>query len=60
MAEILPCKAVEEELERLRHELYQFVSGEPVRLGAAEVLPLSMKLDLLILEVQKAKKKCCQ
>jgi hypothetical protein len=29
-------------------------------LGAAEVLPLSMKLDLLILEMQRAKRKVCQ
>jgi|1185.fasta_scaffold1209474_2 hypothetical protein len=60
MAEMLQFKALEEEMERLRHELYQSVNGEPARLGAAEVLPLSMKLDLLIFEMQKAKKKRCQ
>jgi hypothetical protein len=60
MAETLQIRMLEEEMERLRLELYQSVNGEPTRLGAAEVLPLSMKLDLLILEMQRAKRKVCQ
>ncbi|MFC7442760.1 aspartyl-phosphate phosphatase Spo0E family protein [Laceyella putida] len=51
---------LEKEVERLRSELYQSVAGEPSRLSADHVLPLSKRLDVLIVEMQKAKQICCQ
>lgn len=50
-------KRLEEELERLRTELHCLVDGEPSRLLDSRVLPISRKLDLLIVELQKEKNK---
>lgn len=50
-------KRVEEELERFRSVLYQYVDGVPSRLANPETLPISMLLDDLIINVQKRKMK---
>lgn len=57
MAGTLRIKRLEAELELLRSELYQIVNGKPSRLKDSRVLPLSQKLDLLIIEIQREKKK---
>ncbi|MBA4494383.1 Spo0E family sporulation regulatory protein-aspartic acid phosphatase [Paenactinomyces guangxiensis] len=57
MVEMLRIRRLEEELERLRTKLYQSVDGEPSRLADSRVLPLSRRLDALILEIQKEKEK---
>lgn len=57
MAGTLRIKRLEDELELLRSELYQIVNGKPSRLKDLRVLPLSQKLDLLIIEIQREKKK---
>lgn len=46
-------RRLQEEMERLRKELYQSVNGEPERLTDAHVLPLSEQLDVLIVEMQR-------
>jgi hypothetical protein len=60
MIETLRIRRLEEELERLRNELHQSVNGEPSRLADSKVLPLSRRLDALIVELQKEKKKIHQ
>jgi hypothetical protein len=55
MVETLRIRRLEEELELLRWRLYQSVNGVPSRLTDSQVLPLSMRLDDLIVEVQRAK-----
>lgn len=57
MAGTLRIKRLEAELESLRSELYQIVNGNPSRLKDSRVLPISQKLDLLIIEIQREKKK---
>lgn len=57
MVECLRIRRLEEELERLRTELHQSVNGEPSRLTDSQVLPLSRRLDALIVEVQREKRK---
>ncbi|AUS09121.1 hypothetical protein C1X05_09825 [Laceyella sacchari] len=51
---------LEQEMERLRSQLHQSVEGEPSRLSAEHVLPLSKRLDTLIVAMQKAKRICRQ
>ncbi|WP_124727530.1 Spo0E family sporulation regulatory protein-aspartic acid phosphatase [Staphylospora marina] len=45
----------EVELEMLRRQLHEAVGHDPARLSDDSVLPLSRRLDALILEVQKRK-----
>lgn len=56
----MSLRHLEKEVERLRSELYQSVAGQPERLSSELVLPLSKRLDVLIVEMQKAKRYCCQ
>ncbi|SEN44455.1 Spo0E family sporulation regulatory protein-aspartic acid phosphatase [Lihuaxuella thermophila] len=60
MVETLRIKWLEEELERLRTELHKSVGGEPSRLSDSRVLPLSRRLDALIVEVQREKRRFSQ
>ncbi len=60
MVETLRIRCLEEELERLRSELYKSVGGEPSRLSDLRILPLSKQLDALIVEVQREKSKFSQ
>ncbi|BCU82045.1 hypothetical protein JIR001_18280 [Polycladomyces abyssicola] len=47
---------LEQEMERLRGELYQ-TDTDPRHLSEATLLPISKKLDALIVEYYKEKKK---
>lgn len=44
---------LEQEMERLRTELYHSVDGEEDRLTHRQVVPLSQELDLLIVKITK-------
>ncbi|MBD1373482.1 Spo0E family sporulation regulatory protein-aspartic acid phosphatase [Hazenella sp. IB182357] len=46
---------LEQELEKVRIELHQYVDGHSALLSDPDLLPLSRKLDKLIYEVQQAK-----
>lgn len=41
-------KALVEEMEQLRHELYRLLNGQPDMLTSPKVCALSARLDLLI------------
>ncbi|MCS1351262.1 aspartyl-phosphate phosphatase Spo0E family protein [Mechercharimyces sp. CAU 1602] len=50
-------RMLEEEMEKVRTRLYQAVAGHPARLDQAGVLPISRRLDRLIVEYQKERNK---
>lgn len=50
-------KALESEVEQLRMDLYKAVKGKRTRLASTNVLPVSKRLDALIIEYHKEKLK---